>query len=106
MIKVDYPPVRHVSDEESNIPIPGIRLQMVRRYPTPTKWQICEKDVWVCSILAMDSDTKYLQLPVYPTDTFEPIEPIDLIKYINYLTNAGAHYLKELKNVRTNNHTL
>lgn len=52
---------------------------------------------WACAILAMDSDHKWLQLPISDTDNFEPIEPVDLVKYINHLTDAGANYLKEMK---------
>ena len=53
---------------------------------------------WACSILAMDTDRRWIQIPVIDTDEFEPIEPTDLVKYINHLTESGTNYLKELNN--------
>jgi hypothetical protein len=51
---------------------------------------------WACSIIAIDREKRsWIQLPVSEMDELTPLEPTDIPRYLNNLTNFGANFLKE-----------
>jgi hypothetical protein len=64
---------------------------------------------WACYLLAFKGELykgKPLQLQLLLSDIITHIPPQDLVKYLAYLTDAGADYLKNLSNKENLNNVL
>ena len=83
---------------------PLVRNKWFVGVPIATRRQTADRlknnpNSWTCEILAGETrdGTKIASLLyIFLSDTFTPIPPQDLVKYLNNLTPAGAEFLKNL----------